>query len=127
MGLQVPLGVDDEISVPGIGRGCRAALPPGIAEGDCAKQGDGDLRGIDQPGPHSHADRDTTAVVGIASGAASEGEELAQAVIGVCEPAEAVLGSTFVGAGLLGCDERECDRRGMEEIYRGATTAGARR
>ena len=55
LGLQIPLGMDNEVTVSGAGRGCRAALP-GVVTRDYAKQRDRDLRGIDQPGSLTHVD-----------------------------------------------------------------------
>ena len=48
MGLQVSSGLDDEISLSGTGRGCRAAVS-GVAAGDSDEQGDEDPCGINQP------------------------------------------------------------------------------
>ena len=100
--------MDDEVSISGTGRGCRSTVP-GVAAGDRAEQGDGDLRGLDQPGSRAHADRDTAADIGIEGGAVSEGEELTQAADGVSDVAEAILGPASVGARLLGGNERERD------------------
>ena len=83
---------------------------PGVAARDSAGQGDDDLRGIDQPGSRAHADRDTAAVVGVQSGAIFEGQEFAQAVVGVCKAPQAILGPAPMGARLLGSNERERDR-----------------
>ncbi len=83
---------------------------PGIAAGNSAEQGDGDLCGFDQPRPCAHADRDPAESIGIASGAVPEGKEFAQVVIGVAESEEALLGPASMGEGILGSDERKCDR-----------------
>ena len=82
MGSKIPFGMDDEIQIPGTWRGSRDSLSR-IVEGDSEEQGDDDLCGVDQPRPCAYADKYTAAVIGIEGGAVFEGEEFAQAVIGV--------------------------------------------
>ena len=76
LGLQVPLGMDDEVSIPGSRWRCREALS-GVATGDSEEQGDDDLCGVDQPRPYPYADRDTAADLRVTCGPVSEGEEFA--------------------------------------------------
>ena len=80
----------------------------GVAEGDCAEQGDANLCGVGEPGSCAHADRDTAADLGVTGGTIFEGQEFAQAVIGVFSTEEAVLGTALMGPGVLGVHEREC-------------------
>lgn len=77
---------------------------------DRAGEGDGDLRGIDQPRPRTHADWDTAAVIGVACGAVSQGQEFPPALDGVSEFAQSLLGPAPMGPRLLDGDQRECDR-----------------
>jgi len=65
--------VDGEISVSSARWRCGLPLPRAV-EGDRAKQGDADLRGVDQPRPCAHADRNPSAAVGIAGGPVSQGK-----------------------------------------------------
>src|ERR1017187_2176358 len=116
MGLQIPSGMDYEVSVRGAGRGCRAA-GEGALTRDRAESGDDDLRRGDQSGSRAFADLDTAECVGVAGGTVSEGQEFAQAAERICGAEDAVLGPTSVGPGLLGCLERERDRRGVEEVH----------
>ena len=125
MGLQVPLGVDHEVPVSGVGGRCRRANA-GTPQGDSAKSGDDDLCWGDQPRPRAHADLDTAPHIGVQGGAVSEGEEFAPAVVGVSRCEEAVLGATFVGARLLGSEQRQCNGRSVEEIHRGSEARDAR-
>ena len=81
-----------------------------VAARDSDQQGDDDLCGVNQPGSRAYADRDTAAAIGISSGAVSEGEEFAPAVVGVQVVTQAILGSASMGQGILGSFERECDR-----------------
>ena len=106
LGLQVSPGVDDEVSISGVGWRCRAPVP-GIVARDSTQQGDGDLRGINQPGSCAHADRDTAKFVGVESGAVPEREDFSSFANGVQSAAEALLGPTPVGEGILGSIERQ--------------------
>lgn len=101
--------MDNQIPLPGIGRGC---WPKGerIAQRDSAEHGTDDLCGIDQSGSRAHADRDTAPHISIEGGAVPEREEFAQDAIGVSEPEEAILGSALMGQGILGFVERQRDR-----------------
>ena len=117
MGLQVPLGMDNEVSVSGAGGGCRRASA-GAAARDSAQPGDADLRRGDQSGPCAHADRDTAAHIGVQGGAVSEGEELAPAVVRISGVEEAVLGSALMGSRVLGGEQWQRHRRGVEEVHR---------
>ena len=65
--------------------------------------------------------------VGVARGAVPEGQELDQASAGVLELAETILGPAPVGPRVLGGIERECHRRSMEEVHRGAEARDTRR
>lgn len=87
---------------------CRGALP-GVIARDCANKGDGDLRGVDQPGSCPYADRDSATVVGIEGGTVFQGQEFAQIVDGVWGLEKAVLGPAFMSEGILGRFERKCD------------------
>jgi len=75
---------------------------PRIDSRDCQKQRNDYLRGVDQSGSCAYADWYTAEFVGIQGGAISEGEEFAQANVGVFFAEKAVLGSAFVGEGILG-------------------------
>src|ERR1035441_7122440 len=66
MGLQIPSGMDYEVSVRGAGRGCRAA-GEGALTRDRAESGDDDLRRGDQSGSGAFADLDTAECVGVAA------------------------------------------------------------
>jgi len=72
LGLQVPSGVDDEVQVSGIGRGRGSALSR-VAARDSDQQGDDDLCRFNQSWSCPYAYQYTAAVVGIPSGAVSEG------------------------------------------------------
>ncbi len=52
---------------------------------------------------------DTAAAIGLTGGAASEGQEFAQVVIGISGAAQAVLGSAPMGQGVLGGIKWKCD------------------
>jgi hypothetical protein len=101
--------MDEEVPVSGAGRGGRGALP-GVAARDSAQQGDAYLCGVDQSGPCAYANSDSAVFIGIAGGAIHEGEEFAQAIIGVCAVKEEVLGLALVDARLLGMYEWQCER-----------------
>ena len=105
MGFEVSLGMDDEIPIPGTGRGYRAEVP-GIVAGDSAEQGDDDLCGVDQPRPYPYADRDTAADLRVTCGPVSEGEEFAPTVVRVQAATQALLGPTLMGTRVLGSNER---------------------
>ena len=77
VGLQVPSGVDAEVSVSGAARRCGSTMP-GVAAGDSLEPGDGDPRGVDQPGSCAYADRDTAVYLRVAGSAVPEREEFAQ-------------------------------------------------
>ena len=123
LGLQIPLGVDDEVSISGTRWGSRATLP-GVAERDSDEQGNADLCRQHQPRPRAYADRDTAAALGIESGAISEGKEFAPIAIGVQAVKEALLGSASMGQGLLGGNQRQCDGRSMERVHRKSEATG---
>jgi putative transposase len=53
-------------------------------------------------------------------GAVSQRQEFSQTAVGVSVASQTVLGSAPLGTGLLGCDERQRDGRGVEEIDRGS-------
>ncbi len=72
LGLQIPSGLDDEISVPGTRRRSGAEMP-GVVKGNCNQQGDADLYRIDQSRSRAYADWDTAAAFGIKGGPVSEG------------------------------------------------------
>ena len=76
MGFEIPFGMDDEVQVPGAGRGYWAEMP-GIVTGDSTEQGDDDLCGVDQPGSCAYADKYTAAAIGLEGGAVFEREEFA--------------------------------------------------
>ena len=116
MGLQVPLGVDHEVPVSGVGGRCRRANA-GTPQGDSAKSGDDDLCWGDQPRPRAHADLDTAAFVGVQGSAISEGKDFSPTLVGVPCDSEEVLGSAFVGARLLRGKKRQCNGRSVEEIH----------
>ena len=61
MGLQIPLGVDYEVPVPGLGR-ARGAAGQRTLAGDCSESGDDDLRWGDQSGARAYARIDTPQV-----------------------------------------------------------------
>ena len=109
LGLQIPSGVDDEISIPGTRWRSRAEVP-GATKRNCNQQRDADLCGVDQSRSRAYADRDSTAAICIQGGAVSEGQEFAPAVIGVQAIKEAVLGSALMGKRVLGSNEWERDR-----------------
>ena len=109
LGLQVPSGLDDEVSVPGIGRRRRPPLPR-VAARDSDQQGNDDLCRVNQPGSYSYADQHSAPIIGIASGAVPEGEEFAPVVVRVQGITKALLGAASMGQGLLGSFEWECDR-----------------
>jgi hypothetical protein len=101
--------VDHKVSVSGVdGEGGYASSR--IAAGNLAGIEDDDTCWGDQSGSCAYADLDSTERVGIESGAVLEREEFSQIDVRVCEFEEAILGTTFVGQGLLGSIERECDR-----------------
>ncbi len=108
MGLQIPSGMDNEVSVSSAGRGCGAELPR-IAPRGCDEQRDDHLCGLDQPGSCAYADWNTATAIGIESSAVPEGQELASIVNGVQGTEETLLGPTLVGSRLLGGIERECN------------------
>ena len=108
--------MDHEVPLSGAGGGCRSS-GEGVATGNIPQHGDDDLRGSDKPGSRASAVGDTTACLGVARGANDEREEFAQDVVGVPEFEEEILGSALVGAWVLGCDERECHGRGVEEVH----------
>ena len=116
MGLQVSLGLDHEVSLPCVG-GRHRAEDAGVAAGNRAEPGDEDLRGSDQSGACAYVDWDSAPHLGVESGAALEGEELASAAQGVRDFAEAILGSAPVGARILGCVEWKCYGRGLAEVH----------
>ena len=72
MGLQIPSGVDHEISLHGVGRRCGLPMS-GVAWRDCAEQGNDGVCWCDQSGACAHVDRNPAADMGIEGGAVSEG------------------------------------------------------
>jgi|SRR6056297_975785 len=102
LGLQVSLGMDHEVSLPGARWRCGAEVP-GAATRDREEQGNDHLRGFDQSGPRTYAYWYSASDIGFSGGPVSKGQEFAQAVIGVSEAEEAILGPTPMGEGLLGC------------------------
>ena len=72
MGLQIPFGVDYEISLLGVGKRCRAA-GEGASTRDCAESGDADLCRGDQSGSCAFADWDTAERIGVEGSTAFEG------------------------------------------------------
>ena len=126
MGLQVSYCVDYEISVFCSERRRWGAVS-GIATRDCAEPGDDDPRRGDQSGSRAYACVDTSQFVGVEGGAVAEGEEFAQAAVGICLATEKILGPAFVGAWILGCFKRQRHRRHVAEIYRGSKTRDAGR
>ena len=109
LGLQIPPGMDNEVSVSSAERRGRPEMS-GTAEGNSNQQRDADLCGVDQSRSRAYADRDSTAAVCIQGGAVPEGQELTPAVIGIQAIKEAVLGSALMGKRVLGSNERKCDR-----------------
>ena len=100
--------MDDEVSVSDSGWGSRAEVSR-ATEGNSEKQGDDDLCGVSESGSYPSIDRDPAANIGVTCSTVSEREEFAQAVVGVRKFAEAILGATLMGPGVLGRDKRECD------------------
>ena len=88
------------------------------------EQGNDHLRGLDQPGSRSYADRNTAAAICITGGAVSERQEFSQIIERVPGAAKTVLGSTSVGQGILGSFEWQCDGRGMERLHQKPNAAG---
>ena len=74
MGLQISLGLGDEVSLLGIGRRYWSEVPRVVAR-NSAKQRDGYLCGFYQQGSCSSSDRDTSEFISIEGGAVSEREE----------------------------------------------------
>ena len=74
--MQISLGLDHEVSIsnPSRGRGITCA---GVVAGDRPKPGNDDLCRVDKPGACAHADRDSTADLGVEGSAVLEGEKLA--------------------------------------------------
>ena len=101
MGLQISFGVDNEVPLPGAGRG-RWPAGERIAEGDIPKHGDDNLCGVDQSRPRTHADWNTAKRLGVEGSAISEREKLTQIADGISGSEEKVLGSASVGQRILG-------------------------
>ena len=101
--------MDDEISIPGT-RGRCGYKVSGIITGDIAEQRDENLCRVSESRSCAYVNRDTAEFIGIESGAVSQGKEFAPTANGIFGIKEAVLGSASMGAGLLGCNERKCDR-----------------
>ena len=76
MGLQVPSGMDDEISVPGIGRRYWSKMQRNATR-NSDEQGNAYLCGVNKPGSCAYVGRDTAAIIGITGSATSEREEFA--------------------------------------------------
>jgi hypothetical protein len=72
---------------------------PRVASRNLSQPGDEDLRGLDQSGSCSHADRDTAANIGISGSAIPEREELTQAFERICGAAQALLGEPMWARG----------------------------
>ena len=100
--------MDNEVSLSGAGRRCRAEMPGAAARGG-DEQRDDHLCGLDQPGSCAYADWDTATVIGIESGTVFERQEFTSIVNGVQGAEEALLGPTLVGPRLLGGVKWKCD------------------
>ena len=109
LGLQIPSGLDDEISIPGTRWRSRAEVS-GVTKRNCNQQRDAALCSVDQSRSRAYADRDSTVTICIKGGAVSEGQAFAMAVIGVQKIKEVVLGPALMGKRVLGSNEWECDR-----------------
>ena len=101
LGLQVSHRVDHEVPISGDGRRC-GAEGPRTATRNCAGSRDEDLCRVDQSGSCAYADWDTTASVGVTSGAIPQGEKLAQTSVGISIASQKILGPTSLEAGILG-------------------------
>ncbi len=117
MGLQISLGLGDEVSLLGIGRRYWSEVPRVVAR-DSAKQRDDYLCGVYQQGSCASSDRHTSELISIQGSAVSEREEFSQNADGVSSAKKEILGSAFVGKRLLGSFERKCDRRSLESVHR---------
>lgn len=73
MGLQISFGINHEVPVSGLGRGC-AASNEGLAAGYSTEPGDDDLCRVCESESCAFADRDTAAHIGVASGAILRGK-----------------------------------------------------
>ena len=109
LGLQIPSGVDDEVSIPGTRWRSRAKVP-GVTKGNSNQQRNADLCGVDQSRSRAYADWDSATALGIKGGAISKGKEFASAAIGIQAIKEAVLGTALMGKRVLGSNEWQCDR-----------------
>ncbi len=109
MGLQVPCGVDYQVSVSCVdGEGGDSSS--GIVARNLAGAEVDDSCWGDQSRSCPYADLDPAERVGIESGAILEREEFSQIDVRVCKLEEAILGAASVGKGILGCIEWECNR-----------------
>lgn len=90
LGLQVPLGVDDEVPIPDSGWRSRPEVSRPTKE-NSAQQGGGDLCGACESRSRPSTNKYAAANIGVTCGAVSEGEEFAQTVVRVCKFAEALL------------------------------------
>ena len=109
LGLQIPSGLDDEISIPGTRWRSRAKVS-GVAKGNSNQQGNADLCGVDQSRSRAYADWDSATAFGIEGCAVSKGKEFASAAIGIQAIKEAVLGTALMGKRVLGSNEWKCNR-----------------
>ena len=98
LGLQVSHRVDHEVPLSGDGRRC-GAEGPRTATRNCAGSRDEDLCRVDRSGSCAYADWDTTASVGVTSGAIPQGEKLAQTSVGISIASQEVLGQHLWGRG----------------------------
>ncbi len=94
--MQVSLGIDNKIPLSGPGRRSREPVSEFTAR-DSDEQADDCICRFHQPRSFAYVVRYFASIVCISSGAVSEGEEFAQAVVGIQDVAQAVLGSTFMG------------------------------
>lgn len=101
MGLQISFGMDDEVSIRGVGGGYRAAGEGALAR-DSAQYGVDDSCGGDQPKSCAPIDIDTAEYIGIACGDVLEGQEFVQVVKRIHELEETLLGAAPVGPRVLG-------------------------
>ena len=92
MGLQISLGLGNEVSLSGIEWRYWAEVPR-ISARDCAKQRNDYLCRFYQQRPCAYADRNTSELVSIQGCVVSERQELAQDACEVSAAKEEVLGS----------------------------------
>ena len=76
---------------------------------DRAKYRTGNLRGVNQPGPCTYADRYPAERVGVTGGAVYERQKFSQVAERIRESSKTLQGPVFVDAWLLGRNEWQCD------------------